>query len=167
MRFAYRNSSGDIVECDTLGDAVRHLRADENGTICKLTSNNRWYSTDIENVRKDIQKKVALHKLNRLVKQGYSELGSDAPVPCADAWGTFWWIWAREATLSRDGDACQLCSTEKDLHVHHIIPKSEGGADNPLNLITVCSTCHKLIHRNSKFTDLRIHKTQTRLEAYA
>ncbi|HKM13741.1 MAG TPA: HNH endonuclease [Candidatus Methanomethylophilaceae archaeon] len=166
MKFAYRSSSGNIVECNILGDAVHHLRTNGSGTICKLTSNNKWYPTDIENVHKDVRRKVALYYLHRLAKQGYSELGSDESVPCADSWGTFWWMWAREATLSRDGDTCRLCSSDKELHVHHIMPKSEGGADNPLNLITVCNTCHKLIHRNSKFTDLRIHKTQTRLEAY-
>jgi 5-methylcytosine-specific restriction endonuclease McrA len=33
------------------------------------------------------------------------------------------------------------------LSVHHIIPVSRGGTDEPANLKTVCERCHKEEHR--------------------
>lgn len=48
-----------------------------------------------------------------------------------------------------DSHLCQWCKgTSKDrrLHVHHIESRKTGG-DSPDNLITLCETCHDLIHR--------------------
>ena len=52
--------------------------------------------------------------------------------------------------LARDHCTCQLCkgeSKDKKLEVHHIIYKSNGGSDDINNLITLCSKCHKTIHK--------------------
>ena len=49
----------------------------------------------------------------------------------------------------RDGYKCQVCkgkTGDSVLHVHHIVFRSQGGTDNPNNLITLCETCHKGIH---------------------
>ncbi len=48
----------------------------------------------------------------------------------------------------RDGYQCQLCKSRviSDLRVHHIIPRSRGGSDQPKNLVTVCVGCHTKIH---------------------
>ncbi len=57
---------------------------------------------------------------------------------------------AREYVLHRDGHTCQICkgkSKDKILNVHHIKPRSNGGADRPDNLITLCETCHKAYHK--------------------
>lgn len=59
----------------------------------------------------------------------------------------FWNV--REYVLARDGHLCQWCKgTSKDriLNVHHIESRKTGG-DSPDNLITLCETCHDLIHR--------------------
>ena len=56
----------------------------------------------------------------------------------------------RMFVLARDHCTCQCCkgaSKDKKLEVHHKIPKSEGGTDDVNNLIVVCSTCHKKIHK--------------------
>lgn len=54
----------------------------------------------------------------------------------------------RLIVLRRDRHTCQRCQAQKsDLHVHHIIPKHDGGTDTPENLITLCSACHREIHR--------------------
>jgi len=55
----------------------------------------------------------------------------------------------REYILHRDNHVCQYCkgkSKDKILQVHHIIPRSQGGTDNPENLLTLCLTCHDKHH---------------------
>jgi predicted HNH restriction endonuclease len=39
------------------------------------------------------------------------------------------------------------CGNRRFLHVHHIDPLSGGGQDHARNLSTVCSTCHRSLHR--------------------
>lgn len=59
----------------------------------------------------------------------------------------FWNV--REYVLARDGHKCQHCkgkSKDPILNVHHIESRKTGG-DSPLNLITLCETCHKAYHR--------------------
>lgn len=55
----------------------------------------------------------------------------------------------RAYILARDGYKCQCgksgCS--KELQVHHIKFKSNGGSDNPDNLITLCSKHHDQLHK--------------------
>jgi 5-methylcytosine-specific restriction endonuclease McrA len=53
---------------------------------------------------------------------------------------------ARDATLKRDGMRCQFCGRREHLQVHHIEFRSQGGADDPDNLITLCSDCHHDLH---------------------
>ena len=59
----------------------------------------------------------------------------------------FWNV--REYVLSRDGHTCQHChgkSRDPVLNVHHLESRRTGG-DAPNNLITLCETCHKSLHR--------------------
>ncbi len=59
----------------------------------------------------------------------------------------FWNV--REYVLFRDGHTCQWCkgkSKDPILNVHHIESRKTGG-NSPDNLITLCETCHDLIHR--------------------
>ena len=56
----------------------------------------------------------------------------------------------REYVLYRDGHECSLCGgRRKDpvLEVHHKVRRIDGGSDRPENLITLCSTCHNLLHK--------------------
>ena len=44
---------------------------------------------------------------------------------------------------------CENCKwQEGPRDVHHILPVSEGGKNELLNLITLCPNCHRLAHRN-------------------
>jgi len=57
----------------------------------------------------------------------------------------------KQYVLHRDNYQCQHCTKSKKiknekLHVHHIVFKSNGGTDNPDNLITLCKSCHKNLH---------------------
>jgi len=59
----------------------------------------------------------------------------------------FWNV--REYVLARDGHLCQWCkgkSKDTILNVHHIERRKTGG-NSPDNLLTLCETCHTLIHR--------------------
>ncbi len=48
--------------------------------------------------------------------------------------------------IHRDKNECAFCSSTKNLHIHHITPRAEGGKDNAGNLVLVCSSCHGLNH---------------------
>ncbi|HEY4385727.1 MAG TPA: RNA-guided endonuclease IscB, partial [Ktedonobacteraceae bacterium] len=55
----------------------------------------------------------------------------------------------REYVLARDVHRCQWClgkSKSPILNVHHIESRKTGG-NSPDNLITLCETCHDLVHR--------------------
>lgn len=51
--------------------------------------------------------------------------------------------------LNRDSYTCQCCKgkhRDSKLEVHHIVFRSQGGSDEESNLITLCHTCHSLLH---------------------
>lgn len=48
--------------------------------------------------------------------------------------------------LNRDGWTCQLCGSRRDLQVHHLRFRSQGGDDTPTNLLTLCRRCHAELH---------------------
>jgi hypothetical protein len=44
------------------------------------------------------------------------------------------------------GFRCVRCEHSRDLHVHHITPKSAGGSNDLDNLVCICEGCHREIH---------------------
>jgi 5-methylcytosine-specific restriction endonuclease McrA len=48
----------------------------------------------------------------------------------------------RQRILKRDNYECVYCGKNKDLTIDHIIPKSRGGENTWLNLVTCCSKCN-------------------------
>ena len=62
----------------------------------------------------------------------------------------------REYVLYRDGHECRLCGGKRKdpvLEVHHKIRRIDGGSDRSENLVTLCSTCHGLLHQGEIKTD--------------
>ena len=60
---------------------------------------------------------------------------------------------SKAACLNRDNYTCQCCKTKKGtLHAHHIVYRSQGGADTLDNLITLCEECHKKLHKGELHT---------------
>jgi len=64
------------------------------------------------------------------------------------------WDRHRENIIKKQGRYCQFCGLarkahekqfDSDLHVHHVIPRSEGGSDDPANLMVVCNRCHYVL----------------------
>jgi hypothetical protein len=55
----------------------------------------------------------------------------------------------RRAVLARDRHRCQSpgCHRTRFLEVHHVEPRSRGGTNDPENLVTFCSACHRLHHQ--------------------
>ena len=58
------------------------------------------------------------------------------------------WFWLRMEAIMRDDYECQECGVlggrkgDAQLQAHHIIPVSEGGENDPDNLLTLCRQCH-------------------------
>ena len=53
----------------------------------------------------------------------------------------------RQQVLRRDHHRCRNCDGHMDIEVHHIVFRSRGGSNAPDNLVSLCKTCHALIHR--------------------
>jgi Holliday junction DNA helicase RuvB len=52
----------------------------------------------------------------------------------------------RRRVLARGKRRCRHCGSTHRLHIHHIIPWCEGGRTRMENLISLCRTCHALVH---------------------
>src|SRR5215475_10370037 len=64
--------------------------------------------------------------------------------PLTPDWGNI-----REGVLHRDNYRCVECGTPcgaTEADVHHLLPRSAGGADEPSNLVTLCDGCHAAHH---------------------
>lgn len=48
---------------------------------------------------------------------------------------------------ARKHQVCFFCGSNENLEHHHIIPVSEGGDNSYQNLISLCFSCHKKVHR--------------------
>jgi len=51
--------------------------------------------------------------------------------------------------LERDAWRCQICGCMQNLQVHHLNFRSQSGADEEQNLITLCAQCHDEVHRKT------------------
>jgi ATP-dependent DNA helicase RecQ len=59
------------------------------------------------------------------------------------------WRKTRESILRRDGFRCVECGkpcNPDEIDIHHLLPRSAGGSDEPSNLITLCDGCHAAHH---------------------
>jgi len=57
----------------------------------------------------------------------------------------------KQYLIARENGKCQLCGKGYDgngWHIHHIIPRSEGGSDRPDNLALLHKKCHEKLHKN-------------------
>lgn len=52
----------------------------------------------------------------------------------------------RREIYRRDGYRCVLCDDTRYLQIHHYEPRCRGGSSHPMNLVTLCCTCHALAH---------------------
>ncbi|TYS18475.1 HNH endonuclease [Rossellomorea vietnamensis] len=62
-----------------------------------------------------------------------------------DVWSQTFREDLKKSVKDRDEWRCVVCEAEKDLHVHHKIPRRLGGPNHKDNLVTLCNSCHKVI----------------------
>ena len=55
----------------------------------------------------------------------------------------------QQKTMAKQHFKCSVCGRPAE-EVHHKIPRSKGGQNNPNNLVTLCFECHDNIHKNKK-----------------
>src|SRR6266700_4685562 len=116
-----------------LAPSVQHKVEAHLKTIRLVHSILPVHHTTLEVAQFDIQKIRHPEMEGRVYQEG-PQLG-------------FWNV--REYVLFRDNHCCQWCfgkSKDPILTVHHIESRKTGG-DSPVNLITLCETCHDLVHR--------------------
>jgi hypothetical protein len=55
----------------------------------------------------------------------------------------------RRAVLARDRHRCRVpgCTHATFLDIHHVVPRSEGGSNDPENIMTICGAHHRASHR--------------------
>ena len=59
----------------------------------------------------------------------------------------------RRAVYKRDGYRCALCDSTDGLQIHHVKPRGKGGANHPMNMITLCWRCHAAAHGSLMMLD--------------
>ncbi len=47
---------------------------------------------------------------------------------------------------------CERCHTSKSTCVHHILPVVMGGKEQEDNYMSLCDTCHSIIHRETEYS---------------
>ncbi len=69
----------------------------------------------------------------------------------------------RSFLMARETGKCQICGKEfskrDGSHIHHIIPRSDGGTDREANLALLHKACHKNLHDKKLFNLLTRNKT--------
>lgn len=63
-------------------------------------------------------------------------------------WHSDEWLALRQLVFRRDKNTCLRCDKRfrlSDLNAHHLIPRAEGGPDDPTNLVTLCEACHDFV----------------------
>jgi 5-methylcytosine-specific restriction endonuclease McrA len=54
----------------------------------------------------------------------------------------------KQYVFGRDSWKCRNCGYRGNLHVHHIVFRSNQGPDEDWNLVTLCDGCHDGIHKD-------------------
>ena len=123
----------------------------ESNTLQEIAGTSEW-ARRVRELRNEEGYQILTHNDHSDLKPGQYTLPNPIPQPA----------FARELSkevrayvLDRNGFTCQMCgavagelhpydpSRKTRLHIGHIIDKSMGGTDDPLNLRTLCSICNE------------------------
>ena len=75
-------------------------------------------------------------KVIDLATEGRDEESTSSAMPAA----------VRRAVLARDRARCRVCGRRRYVDVHHLVPRSQGGAHSRSNCATLCTSCHAALH---------------------
>ena len=92
-----------------------------------------------------------------------------------------WWTYQRgdlygyqnlkQYVLHRDNYTCQQCkkNADSELHIHHIVFRSNGGTDTKNNLVTLCKPCHDKLHKkkNAQKASMKLQTCVTKCTKHA
>lgn len=60
------------------------------------------------------------------------------------------WLKFSGTVKKEQGSKCSECPSYDRVELHHIIPLSQGGKNNRLNMKPLCHKCHNKKHRHMK-----------------
>ncbi|RJX20174.1 MAG: HNH endonuclease [Desulforudis sp.] len=141
---------GDVVRLLTLRRGYRRNRRYRIVRHRSCRNRNRKQATPFPSIR---QKKEAICRV-------LSDLAKVAPISGVDVEIVSAGVKnpslpgesTREKVLNRDG-ACVLCGSAKKLQRHHLVPRSKGGSDTPVNQVALCEECHRKLHAGDAHLD--------------
>jgi 5-methylcytosine-specific restriction endonuclease McrA len=58
------------------------------------------------------------------------------------------WSACKGSILAALKEPCGICGASERIHMHHIVPRSNGGEDGRENLVALCQPCHAAVHRS-------------------
>jgi 5-methylcytosine-specific restriction endonuclease McrA len=69
--------------------------------------------------------------------------------------------------FKRDKGKCRLCGTSLNLHLHHIVYRSENKnlINEPTNCIMLCARCHSVVHSNKHYWQPKLKKMINKYES--
>ena len=91
----------------------------------------------------------ALRSRNKTLSAEYSERRGETVKQRKDREFQTEFLKIRRTILKRDEYKCCDCGSEAGLCVHHIVARKDGGTNEPKNLITMCTACHRDRHRRA------------------
>lgn len=102
------------------------------------------------NKRKQEAQIIALadHKKDVMGKIARGEISTQDNSKFGNYYGSEEWKKTRKRILGRDEQRCQACGAAAEC-VHHIV-YDRLGAENDLDLISLCHSCHDAIHREQR-----------------
>ncbi len=59
----------------------------------------------------------------------------------------------QKRVFDRDGWRCIMCNSPHNLHMHHVIFRSQQGDDHESNGVTLDWRCHEKLHKDKQFRD--------------
>lgn len=111
-------------------------------------------------VFKEKKGRTALHKLGDIPVTRFIKIRQDAN-PYDPEWAGYFKDRAHKALMRklktkrgrlwmRQNGICPMCRTELDneegWHIHHLLPKADGGTDSVDNLVLIHAACHRQVH---------------------
>jgi len=60
------------------------------------------------------------------------------------------WKQARMRLFKRDGKICKICSSDKNINVHHNNYNQKNLNGSIRSLVVLCNSCHREVHRIAK-----------------